>query len=270
MASNKSKRYRRRTGSTAHRYTSADVVKATRIRNSVGAMEVGGAMFAFAIAAALIVLIWMVTGRSIQDQREQVRDVAQRNLAGQASIMAKSVSQELLLVEQSLLVLQQAWNADPSVFDLQKWQAQMPALTDITNDLFIADDKRIIRQDILPQAIGQGIASAYVSWPHGALEKLGETTTKIGTPLGSEQTEPGIDARRFIIYIVRPLQRPSGWLIGASFKTKELARLYSPSWFGINALAASWIRRVAVCRPSSGPRRGALSAISQSPSCLRR
>ena len=238
MASNNAKRRRRRTGSSAHRYTPAEVVRSTRVSHGVGAMEVGGAMFAFIIAAALIVLIWMVTSRSIQDQREQVRDLAQRNLSGQASVMAKSVSQELRVIDQSLTVLQQAWNLDSGLFDLNKWKEQMPALTEVTDDLFIADDKRIIRQDILPQAIGQGIASAYVSWPHGSLEKLGEAAPKVGAPLGSEQTQPATDARRFIMYIVRPLARPPGWMIGASFRTDQLAKLYSPNWFGTNALAA--------------------------------
>jgi PAS domain-containing protein len=237
MPSNNAKRRRRRTGSTAHRYTPAEAVRATRVRHGLGATEIGGAMFAFVIAAALIVLVWVVTGRSIQDQRDQVRDLVQRNLLGQAAVMAKSVSQELLLIDQSLMILQQSWNMDSGLFDLNKWKTQVPALMSVTDDLFIADEKRIIRQDILPQAIGQGIASAYVSWPHGSLERLGEAAPKIGAPLGSEQTQPAADARRFIMYIVRPLDRPPGWLVGASFKTDTLAKLYSPTWFGANALA---------------------------------
>ena len=39
------------------------------------------------------------------------------------------------------------------------------------------------------------------------------------------------------MYIVRPLARPPGWMIGASFRTEELGKLYSASWFGNNALA---------------------------------
>ncbi|MBS0639480.1 MAG: PAS-domain containing protein [Acetobacteraceae bacterium] len=237
MSSTTFKRRRRRTGSTSHRYTPADIARSNQVRHRIGAMEIAGAVIAVVISAALIVLIWMVTSRSIVDQRDQVRDLAQRNLTGQATVMARSVGYELLVIDQSLTVLQQAWNQDAGLFDINKWKTQMPALMAVADDLFVADDKRIIKQDILPQAVGQGIASAYVSWPHGALEKLGAAAPKIGSPLGTEATQQGVDARRFIMYIVRPLQRPAGWIIGASFRTDEMAKLYSNTWFGVNALA---------------------------------
>src|SRR4051812_17282850 len=237
MAKTNFKRRRRRTGSTGPRFSPAEAVRAGRVRHSIGGMEVLGVVVTAVVAGVLIVLMWVVTNRSIQDQREQVRDLAQRNLSGQAMIMARSVSLELLVIDQSLTVLQQAWNKDSGLFDINKWKAELPALMAVADDLFIADEKRIIRQDILPQAVGQGIASAYVSWPHGALEKLGDAAPRISTPLGSEQGRPAVDARRFIMYIVRPLERPPGWLIGASFRTEELAKLYNAAWFGPNAMA---------------------------------
>ena len=237
MVSTNFKRRRRRTGSTAHRYSPAQAVRSTTVRHRIGATEIAGAIISFVIAVALIVLIWMVTSRSIQDQRDQVRDLAQRNLIGQASVMAESVAHELLLIDQSLKVLQQAWDTDSGLFDINKWKAQMPALTEVTDDVFIADEKRMVKQDILPQAVGQGIASAYVSWPHGELEKLGDSAPRIGSPLGAPEIQSTTDARRFIMYIVRPLARPPGWMIGASFRTAELGKLYNSSWFGTNALA---------------------------------
>lgn len=237
MAKTNFKRRRRRSGSSSHRFTPAEAVRAARIRHSIGAMEILGAVVTVLVAVVVIILVWVVTNRSIQDQREQARDLAQRNLSGQATIMARSVGHELQVIEQSLTVLQQAWNKDSGLFDINRWKAEMPALMSVTDDFFVADEKRIIRQDILPQAVGQGIASAYVSWPHGALEKLGEAAPRDGVPQGSDQSRPTADARRFIMYIVRPLERPPGWLIGASYRTEEPAKLYNVAWFGTNSMA---------------------------------
>ena len=235
------KRRRKRSGSSAHRYTPAEVVRAGR-RRSIGTLEIVGAGVALVIAATLVVLVWMVTNRAIQEQRTEIRELAQRTLSGQAAVMARDISHELLMVDQSLTVLQDAWQADSKSFDLAKWKANMPALTAVTDDLFIADEKHIVQQDILPQAVGQGVASAYVTWPHGSLEKLGEdqSPTRLEESIGlSQANSPGpVDARRFLMYIVRPLEHPPGWLIGASFKTEELPKLFAGAGLGLNAVAA--------------------------------
>jgi PAS domain-containing protein len=201
-------------------------------------MEIAGAVVSFAIGAVLVVLVWMVTSRTIQDQRDQVRDSVQRNLLGQAAIMAKTVGYELLMIDQSLTVLQQAWDTDSGQFDLAKWKDRLPALTAVSDDLFIADNKRVIRQDILPQAVGQNIASGYVSWPHGSLERIDTRPPQAGVLVeGDTSSERIVEARRFIMYVARPLERPPGWIIGASYRTGQLVKLFSSNWFGTNALA---------------------------------
>ena len=37
------------------------------------------------------------------------------------------------------------------------------ALTAVTDDLFIADERHIIQQDILPQAVGQGVGADHAA-----------------------------------------------------------------------------------------------------------
>ncbi|HEY0422796.1 MAG TPA: hypothetical protein VGC82_05675, partial [Rhodopila sp.] len=48
----------------------------------------------------------------------------------------------------------------------------------VADDIFICDDKHIIRQDILPKAVGQGVGAAYVTFPHGSLELFDSDGTK--------------------------------------------------------------------------------------------
>lgn len=232
------KRRRKRSHRSADRFSPAQAVRAGR-RRSIGTLELLGAGLTFVVAATLIVLVWMITVRTIKEQRTEIRELAQRTLSGQAAVMARDISHELLMVDQSLTILQDAWKADSKSFDLLKWKANMPALAAVTDDLFIADDKRIVQQDILPQAVGQGVATAYVTWPHGSLERLGDEpgTTDNSIALPQAGDEP-VEARRFLMYIVRPLDHPAGWLIGASFKTEELPKLFSDGLLGLNDVAA--------------------------------
>ncbi len=116
--------------------------------------------------------------RAVQDQRAEIRERAEHALSGQAATIAETVAHELLVIDQSLTVIQEAWKTDSDAVDLEKWQQQMPALLAVADDLFIADDKHVIRQDILPKAIGQGIGSAYVTFPHGSLEQFQSDGTK--------------------------------------------------------------------------------------------
>jgi PAS domain-containing protein len=160
-------------------------------------------------------------------------------LSGQAAVIAETMRHELLVIDQSLKVLQTAWKADSDAVDLTKWKEDMPALTSVTDDLFISDDKHIIRQDILPKAIGQSIGAAYVTFPHGSLETYQSdgTTDREALLLQGDLGAP-IDARMFMMYIVRPLDHPKGWLIGASFRSAELPQLFAKAGLGYNPIVA--------------------------------
>jgi hypothetical protein len=92
------------------------------------------------VAVALSVLTWIVTARTVQEQRIAVRQRSEQIVLGQAATMAETVAHELLVIDQSLTIIQAAWKADSSTLDLAKWQDEMPALTAVADDLFIADE----------------------------------------------------------------------------------------------------------------------------------
>jgi PAS domain-containing protein len=250
------KRRRKRTGSTSARFRPPQLVPVeAAVPARIGKAELLACGAAAIVAIALIALIWIGTIRAVQEQRTEIRDRAEQALMGQAAAMAETIGHELVLVDQSLTILQTAWKGDSASVDLTKWQKQMPALTAVADDLFICDDKHIIRQDILPRAVGQGIGAAYVTFPHGSLEQFESDGTKDANDLllqGNATGEP-IDARQFLMYVVRPLDHPQGWLIGASYRSTELTKLFAQAALGYNPVVALVDRARGVLQAVVGP-----------------
>jgi PAS domain-containing protein len=246
---------RRRAGSGSDSFRGSRFAPA----EPVGAASIGKAEFAagaavVTVAVALIALIWMVTSREVQEQRREIRDRMEQVLIGQAATVAEVVAHELLLIDQSLTVIQSAWKAGSESVDLEKWQRQMPALLAVADDVFIADEQQIIRQDILPTAIGQGIGAAYVTFPHGSLEQFQIDGTRNDKSLLLQgQSGSSIDARHFLIYIVRPLDHPKGWLTGASYRSEELTKLFAQAALGYNSVFALVDTRRGIVQAVVGP-----------------
>ena len=239
MSGNQS-RNRRRTGSTSRRYKPSELVPfQPRQRGAVRPTEIAAAVGVTLVAIALIVLIWVVSMRNINEQTAEVRDRAERMVTAQAVTLAEEIRLELAVIDQSLTILQEAWSKDSEHFDLLDWQKRVPALTGVAKDIFIADEKRVIRQDIMPQAIGQGIGGPYLNFPNGTLEVLGAegNLTRAGQ-LIIANSGGVVETRRYLMYIVRPLATPTNWLIGASYRTEELTKLYSQVSIGINGVVA--------------------------------
>jgi len=168
--------------------------------------------------------------------------------------MAETISKELLVIDQSLTIIQSQWKADSDLVDLTKLQQIMPALTAVADDLFIANEKHIIQQDILPQAIGQGVGSAYVTFPHGLLEQYEPDGTKEKASLLLQGDDGNaVEARKFLTYIVRPLDHPKGWLVGASYRSEEVTKLFAQSALGYNPVVALVDTRRGVVQAVVGP-----------------
>jgi PAS domain-containing protein len=247
---------RRRTGSTSGRFKPSLLIPVEPAGpKSIGKAEMAACGAVAIVAIALVALVWIVTMRAVQEQRAEVLDRAEQSLVGQTAAIAETIRYELLTVDQSLTIIQATWKADSDSVDLIKLQKQMPALTAVTDDLFICDDKHIIRQDIVPAAIGQGVGAAYVSFPHGSLEQYESDGTKDkeslllqGGGLGEQ-----IDARQFLMYVVRPLDHPLGWLIGASFRSTELTRLFAEAALGYNPVVALMDTKRGILQAVVGP-----------------
>lgn len=168
--------------------------------------------------------------------------------------MAEKVKIELLAVDQTLAVLQGLWNADPENFKLTDWERRVPALIGGSDDVFIADVKRIIQQSILPQAIGQGAGSSYLNFAHGSLELFGPDGVKLSdTRIITPAANATIEARRYLMYVVRMLGSPPVAVIGASYRSGEITRHYADGHLGLNGVIVMFDQRQATMQTVAGP-----------------
>ena len=89
-------------------------------------------------------------------------------------------------------------------------------------------------QGTLPQSVGMGFGSAYVTYPNGSLEMYDADGAK--NPEGKIPGADAIQARQFLMYVVRPLSRPRGWWIGASYRSEGLTKLFAGANLGQNGV----------------------------------
>ena len=220
------------------------------------------------ICATLIALIWITTQRAISERYQDTRARVEATVSGQAATLAIQAQHELLMIDQSLAVLQAAWDANPDTFRLDDWRKRMPALTAVSDDLFIANDHHVIIQDIIPAAVGEGIGSAYANFATGSLEPI--NLTKPGSAdamVIGDLGEFGV-IRQYLMYLVRPLTRPAGWLIGASYRSQALTNVFAAAGLG-RGDSPRWLTRIAAAyRPWLALRRCGRSCRSPIRRCI--
>lgn len=205
----------------------------------IGKLEMVACAMVAIVVIALITLIWIVSNRAIREQRADVVYRTEQMLTAQAATIAETIGHELLLIDQSLKIVQEQWKDNNDSVNLEKWKDEFPALTSVADDLFIADDKHVIRQDIVAKAVGQSIGAAYVTFPHGSLETYqSDGTQDRQATLLHGDAGPPIEVRQFLMYIVRPLDHPLGWLVGASYHSAELPKLFANAGLGFNPVVA--------------------------------
>jgi PAS domain-containing protein len=182
------------------------------------------------ISLTLIVLIWTLTSRAIDDQVLEIRARTDQQVKSVAFVLAREVQDELQLVDQSLKIIQDDWTKNAGSVDLGAWRKELLALTGVADDIFIANEQGIIVQGTLPQSIGQGFGTAYVTYPNGSLETFEPDGTK--NPDGKAAGEGGIQARQFLTYIARPLALPKNWMVGASYRSEGITKLFAGARLG--------------------------------------
>jgi len=200
------------------------------------------------ISFALITLIWTLTARAVEDEETELRTRTDQQLRSVAFSLACAIRGELRLVDQSLSIIRDEWKKGSDGVDLAAWRKQLLALTEVADDIFIANDRLIIVQGTLPRSVGQGFGSAYVTYPNGSLEtfEADGTTNPDGRIPGADK----ILARQFLIYVLQPLAEPKGWWVGASFRSVEITKLFTGARLGENGVVGL-----------ADTKRGALQAI---------
>lgn len=247
MGSQSHRRRRRRRSSPSR-------VVAHPVRVSSGRrfrLRSGEALASLAVAittVSLIALVWITFGSDIEAYSSDQRTRVEASLAGHSVVLVDQVRHEILGVEQSLRVLKQAFQADPDHFDMKAWRDQMMALTDVTDDAFVADAQFIIQHDINPQGVGLGVGSR-VSGIFGLMpDRMDrEDHLLIGQPAEKLQD------RQHYAFMAMPLDRPHGWIIGATYRTSALTRLFTEAGLGRQGMAALIDTRLGWVQAITGP-----------------
>jgi signal transduction histidine kinase/DNA-binding response OmpR family regulator len=112
------------------------------------------------IAAALIALTWAATLRSINAERSENLGRVTATVSNQALTFSEQISRQLLALDQTLRIMENAWETNPQQFDLEAWKARTPALTGLGNDLILTDAHGIVRQSTIGEAINQDASGA--------------------------------------------------------------------------------------------------------------
>jgi len=184
-------------------------------------------------AATLVALIWLIPTRSIEAERNDLRARIEATVSSQSVVLADELRRELLSIQQSLRILREAFQADPDHFDINAWLKQMPALTDVTDDAFIADAQYIIRHGINPAEVGLGIGSQVPGM-------FGRATDK-PAPDEDLRIDPNLDklqTRQHLSLMMMRLDHPGGWVVGVSYRTDALRRMFAEANLGVQGMTA--------------------------------
>ncbi len=87
-----------------------------------------------------------------------------------------------------------------------------------------------------------------MTYPNGSLETFEADGTN--NPDGRIPGADNIQARQFLMYVLRPLAEPKGWLVGASYRSAEITKLFAGARLGENGVVGL-----------ADTKRGALQAI---------
>ncbi len=183
--------------------------------------------------ATLIALIWLIPPRSSEAQQNDLRARIEATVSSQSVVLADEMRRELLGIEQSLRILKQAFQADPDHFDINAWDKQMPALTDVTDDAFVADAQYIIRHDINPAEVGLGIGSQVPGMFGRATDKPERDEGMLIDPNMEK-----LQTRQHLSLMMMRLDHPGGWIVGVSYRSDALRRLFAEANLGVQGMTA--------------------------------
>jgi signal transduction histidine kinase/AmiR/NasT family two-component response regulator len=107
----------------------------------------------------LAVVTCAATYWSILGQRTETEARVNTALTSQAMALSEEIDRQFLAVDQTLLVLARAWQADPATFKLEERRAEATVLSGLSRDMILVDENGIVRQSSVPEAVGQNVAT---------------------------------------------------------------------------------------------------------------
>ena len=107
-----------------------------------------------AAAASIIAFVWYGAYSAVVAHRAASLERIETSVQSKADLLAEELHRDLLVTDQSLHILEVAWQRDPSGFDFDAWRQQVLALTGLSLQIFLADRSGVIRRSSRPALIG--------------------------------------------------------------------------------------------------------------------
>lgn len=123
-------------------------------------MRVSPAVGRVGIVAATVILValtWFGTIRATLTERAGAEASIDAGMARQAALLVEQIQVDLLEVDQTLRVLAHAGEADPDHFRVLSWRSNLVRLNEISPEVFIADDRGIVRDGTVLELVGSEV-----------------------------------------------------------------------------------------------------------------
>ena len=208
-----------------------------------------GRVAIIAAAALLIAATWVGVRDATEAHRSEFSARVHADVASRAVAVEEQVRRELLVVDQTLRILELEWQRDPQHFDLETWRRQVVALTDVSLQIFVADTSGKVVASTRPQIIGSDV-SGRDYFRHAASLSTDDGRVFIGAMTRGQVT--GI----WQMNLERRLDLPDGsfaGVIAASYDMSTLTRLYGESQLGNHGMIAVIGVHDAILRGMAGP-----------------
>ena len=187
-----------------------------------------------AAAAILIALTWLATFSATRSERADAEARIAANVASQAALFQRQVEVDLLEVDETLRVLAHAWEIDPDHFQLLSWRGNLVLLNEISPDVFIADERGVVRDSTVPDLVGSEV---------GSLDYFRALAGRIfddGRMFISSSTM-GTLVRQWHLNLARPLHHRDGSFAGvivAGLRINAIANFYRMANIGTHGMIA--------------------------------
>ena len=128
------------------------------MKNRLGA--IWAAYFAILVGGlALIALTWLGTINALRTEETAAVAHANAELATKALLFENQVRRRLFAVDQTLRILEDEWERDPSGFDLTAWQRRARVIADPGVYFYVTDARGIIRLSSRKDLVGVEVSS---------------------------------------------------------------------------------------------------------------
>ncbi len=192
-----------------------------------------GGLAILVVVGCLIALTWFGTHGAIVAQRLEASTRVSATVTGQAFAFADQVGRQILAIDQTLRILVDAQERDPTTFDLEAWRARAVVLTGLSRDLLLLDENGIVRQSSVPEAIGLNMAS------QPFFQDLVEHAADQDRRLFIGSATIGTVLRQWHLDTARGLRNADGSFAGAiltDYRTAAISDLFAQAELGAGSL----------------------------------